>query len=156
MTRTLIIGLGNPILGDDGVGWRVAEAVQAALPPSPDIEVDCAAVGGLALMERLIGYDRAIVIDAVVAGGPVGAVTCCDLSALPDRAAAHLAAPHDTTLPTAVRLGQQLGARLPRQITIVGVEARALYEFNETLTPEAQAAVPAAARRVLNLLEVPP
>lgn len=33
MTKTLIIGLGNPILGDDGVGWKVAQEVERQLPP---------------------------------------------------------------------------------------------------------------------------
>ncbi|MBI5713137.1 MAG: hydrogenase maturation protease [Chloroflexi bacterium] len=63
--KTVVIGLGNPILGDDGVGWRVVEAVQEQINDS-SVDVDCAAVGGITLMEHLIGYDRAILIDAVI------------------------------------------------------------------------------------------
>jgi len=59
---TLVVGLGNPILGDDGIGWRVADAVRAI---KPDIEVDCLALGGLSLMERLVGYGRVIIIDSI-------------------------------------------------------------------------------------------
>jgi hydrogenase maturation protease len=160
MPRTLLLGLGNPLLGDDGLGWKIAESVQHALAETQSLitnhqslEIDFVSVGGLALMERMVGYDRAIVIDAVETGGPVGAVTCFDLSALPDHAAGHTAAPHDATLQTAVRLGRQLGAHLPACITIIGVEARNLYEFTETLTPEAQAVIPRATRLVLDLLE---
>ena len=53
--KTLMIGLGNPILGDDGVGWRVAEEVTRKTNRPADIEVDCVALGGLSLMERLTG-----------------------------------------------------------------------------------------------------
>ena len=58
--RTIVVGLGNPILGDDGVGWRVAQAVQAL---APEADVECQALGGLSLMERLVGYQRAIIVD---------------------------------------------------------------------------------------------
>lgn len=67
--KTIIIGLGNPILGDDSVGWRVAELVRQFIErsgsPHPDLEVDCLALGGISLMERMVGYDRAIIIDAL-------------------------------------------------------------------------------------------
>jgi hydrogenase maturation protease len=172
MMKTLVVGLGNPLLGDDGVGWQVAEAVkqqlqfsdfgseiegtesQAAIsnPPSA-IEVDCLALGGLSLMERLVGYDRAIVVDAVTFGAAPGSVTCCDLAALPDQSAAHLTAAHDTSLQNAMRLGQLMGARLPDRVTVVGVEAERLFEFGEALTPAVAAAVPQAARLVLELLD---
>ena len=76
--KILVIGLGNPILGDDGVGWKVAEAVSNSLFPRPslppkdggnNIEVDCASLGGLSLMERMIGYERVILIDSMETGG---------------------------------------------------------------------------------------
>ena len=55
--KILVIGLGNPILGDDGVGWVVAREVEIRLGASEyNIEVDCLALGGLSLMERLIGF----------------------------------------------------------------------------------------------------
>jgi len=154
---TLIIGLGNPILGDDAVGWRVAEAVQRLLAETePELagaaEVDCVALGGLSLMERMVGYDRAIVIDALAPGGPPGVVSHCDLEALPDYSSFNSTAPHDASLQTALRLGRAMGARLPEVVTVVGVEAERLYEFSEELTPAVAAAVPVAARRVIDLL----
>jgi len=53
--KTLIIGLGNPMLGDDGVGWRVAEKVCRELPADESVIVDCLSLGGISLMEHLIG-----------------------------------------------------------------------------------------------------
>jgi hydrogenase maturation protease len=58
--KTIVIGLGNPILGDDGVGWQIAQQVEQQSDFPPDVEVDCLALGGISLMERLIGYQKAI------------------------------------------------------------------------------------------------
>ncbi|MDW8326648.1 MAG: hydrogenase maturation protease [Anaerolineales bacterium] len=176
--KTLVVGLGNPLLGDDAVGWRVAEEVQRRLRsadwrfesgdwasqaaisnlksqipnPQSTIEVECFALGGLSLMERMVGYDRAIVVDAVMFGAPPGTVTCFDLADLPDRSAAHLTAAHDTSLQNALRFGRSMGAQLPNEVKVVGVEAEQLFEFSEHLTPAVAAAVPEATRRVLDLL----
>lgn len=56
--KTLVIGLGNPILGDDGVGWRVVEAVQEQISDS-DVDVDCAAMERLHSTRILLAAARA-------------------------------------------------------------------------------------------------
>lgn len=149
---TLVIGLGNPILGDDGVGWRVAEAVEAELA-DPDVRVLCLAVGGMSLMERLAGYRRALIVDAVVSGEPPG--TVLDMAAADmDRVMPHhTASSHDLSLAAALDLGRELGAELPDEIRIVGVEALPEFEFGEALSPEVAAAVPEAVRHVQHWLE---
>ena len=156
-SRTLVLGLGNPLLGDDGVGWRVTEAVQASAAgrqPAASVEFDWHAGGGLALMERLMGYDRVILIDALQTGrGPVGSVHACPLEALGNPLAGHLASAHETSLQTALEVGHRLGAALPAQIMVVGVEAQTVFEFSEQLSPAVAAAVPIAAARVRQLLE---
>lgn len=150
---TIVVGLGNPILGDDGVGWRVAEAVGAL---HPEVEVDCLALGGLSLMERLVGYRRAIVIDALqTPNGRLGQVLCLPLEDLPDRSAGHTTAAHDTSLNTALRLGRAMGAELPAEVIVVGVVVAANYDFSEELSEPVAAAVPAAARLVSALLGLP-
>ncbi len=141
------MGLGNPLLGDDGVGWRVAEQVaRLALP----VEVDFFATGGLYLMERLEGYTQVILIDAIVTGTqPVGHVFSATLDDLPDLTAGHFSSAHDTTLQTALKLGRELGVSLPDKVHIVAVEARQVYDLTETLSPAVAAAVPQAVRRVI-------
>jgi hydrogenase maturation protease len=147
---TIVVGIGNPLLGDDGVGWRVADAVQGALAGREGVTVDSLAVGGLTLMERLVGWDRAILVDAVVTGhDPVGTVRRHDLATLPARAGGHLDSAHDVTLQGALDVGRALGAALPRDITVVTIEAASVGVFSEALTPSVSAAVPAAVERVL-------
>ena len=150
-SKTLVVGLGNPILGDDGVGWRVAEAVQTAVPHAT---VEFLALGGLSLMERLIGYDRVIIIDSIqTKNGRTGEVHIFPLQALPDLSAGHTTAVHDTSLQTALALGRQMGAQLPDDITIVGIEVTRVYDFSDELTPEVETAVPQAVTAVLALLQ---
>src|SRR5512141_2573174 len=146
--KTLVVGLGNPILGDDGVGWKVAEAVELQLSnvhakrPTSNVEVDCVALGGLSLMERMVGYERAIVIDSIGSGQHApGEVYHFDLDDLYDPSAGHTTAVHDMSLMTALKLGRSMGAELPRQITVVAVESPYTYDFTEELTPPVQAAV---------------
>lgn len=153
----LVVGLGNPILGDDGIGWRVAEAVESALseenPAELDVEIACFALGGLSLMEHLIGFDQAIIIDAVqTSAGTPGQVYDLCLADLPDLSAGHLTAVHDTSLQTALKLGQEMGAKLPSEVRVVGIEAEKVYDFSEILSPAVEAAIPEATRLVLNLV----
>lgn len=156
---TLVVGLGNPLLADDGVGWRVVEAVRGRLAGDPaltadpafaDVELDHLAVGGLSLMERLVGYRRAILVDAMVTGEhPPGTVRRFSIADIPGREATHLDSAHDASLAVALAAGRSLGADLPAEIAIVAVEAVRVDEFAEALTPAVAAAIPAAVEVVL-------
>ncbi len=151
--KTLILGLGNPLLGDDGVGWRVAEACAARLRGAAQIEVDCLATGGLSLMERLVGYDRAILIDAITAADqPPGAVYRLHVEDLPDASAGHTGSAHDTSLQTALQLGRRMGAALPASVIVVAVQAQRVFDFSEELSPAVAAAVPRAVEMVMQIL----
>jgi hydrogenase maturation protease len=169
MNKTLIIGLGNPILGDDGVGWVVAQEVEkripSLLPPSPprrgaggevDLKIECLALAGISLMEHMIGYRRVILIDSLNTGQHAqGEVVTFSLDSLEDLLHGHSASAHDLSLKGALKMGRGLGADLPedRDIQIVAVEAAHVYDFTEELTPEIAAAVPVAVQMVLALLE---
>ena len=152
--RWLVLGLGNPILGDDGVGWHVADAVERSLESSSrTVTVERAALGGLHAMERLIGYDRAIIVDAIHTGRhAAGRVSLLPLEDLPDPVAGYANSSHDTSLRTALEVGRTLGARLPAHVIVVAVETTREYDFSEELSPSVRAAVPRAAALVLGTL----
>jgi hydrogenase maturation protease len=167
LMQTLIVGLGNPILGDDGAGWRIAEQVAARLPQpacpldsgtqpleQSSVQVECLGLGGLSLMEHLIGFDRAILVDAILTGDrPIGTVTSFPLDELPDIAAGHLSSTHDTTLQNALRVGRAMGASLPDEILVVAVEAQSVYDFSEDLTPQIAQSIPIAVQMVMELIK---
>ena len=154
--RTLIAGLGNPILGDDGVGWVVAREVEERIrTEGGNVEVDYLSLGGLSLMERLIGYSKVILIDSLTTGKhPQGEVITFTLEDLVDLTSGHTTAAHDTSLKTALVTGRQLGAELPddRDIHVVAIESQHVYDIQEGLTPAIAASVPAAVQQVLDLL----
>jgi hydrogenase maturation protease len=156
--KTIIIGLGNPILSDDGVGWKVIERVNASLDSRhPDIETDCVSIGGLSLMERMIGYQRAIVVDSMETGqSPAGSVRVFPLNTLTNPTAGHSASAHDTSLLTALQTAETMSMHVPSSVTVVAIEARNVYDFSEELSPAVAEAVPLAAQAVLNLLKEEP
>ncbi len=152
--KTLVIGLGNPILTDDSVGIHVARAVQAALPPDAGVAVTEQYVGGLALMETMVGYERVILVDAIwTPDGEAGQVVQFAAGDLPDTL--NTASTHDADLPTALRVGKALGASVPddENIQIVAVQAQEVLTFSETPTPPVAAAIPQAVCAVLSLLD---
>lgn len=152
---TLVVGLGNPLLGDDGVGWRIAEQVRRETAGAGgSVEVDCLAVGGLHLMERLVGYRCAVLIDAITTGRlPVGSLLCFAPEDLPNLTGEHLSSVHDATLRTALSVGRSLGLSLPETILIFGVEAEPTFDFGEALSPAVEASVSHVTDQIMEFLD---
>ena len=161
LMKTIIVGLGNPILGDDGVGWKVAEQVKKQLtsPPAPllsgegnRVDVEFLSLGGISLMEALIGYERAILIDAIASNQEPGSIITSELRELPDTSAFHITSVHDTSLQNALKLGKAMGADLPERVAVVGIATNQIYDFSEELSLPVGAAVSKAAQIVIELL----
>lgn len=161
MPALLVVGLGNPLLGDDGVGWRVIDALEARLrrepsPLRPRVELDRLSVGGLTLMERLVDHRRVVLVDALLTGRrEPGTVTRSLLADLPTRDASHLDNAHDASLVMALAAGRAMGARLPDEVVVVGIEARTVDVFGEELSAPVAAAVPHAVEVLLAELARP-
>lgn len=153
--KTLVLGLGNPILTDDGVGVRVAEAVRKALPPDSPIEVSELSVGGLHLMERMLGYDRIILIDALHRSdnkpGAIHRLSLDDLRAISPTQ--HSASTHDTSLITALDMAHRIGLTLPQEITIYAIEVENILDFGDEPTPAVARAIPIVTTAVLEELK---
>ncbi|KPK03428.1 MAG: hypothetical protein AMJ56_19155 [Anaerolineae bacterium SG8_19] len=161
MTRTLVVGLGNPILTDDGVGVKVAYEVERALASvdREDVTVTEASVGGLRLMEMMIGYDRVILVDALTGcngnvPGKVHRMTLGDLRNISPTQ--HSACAHDTSLVTALELGSQMELPLPNEISIFAIEVENVIDFCEESTPAVAAAIPEVVEAVLAELGLTP
>ena len=154
--KTLVIGLGNPILGDDGVGWKVVEQVEAELKEQrEDLKFDYLSLGGLSLMENMEGYQNVLVVDSIITGTkPNGTIFSLPLSRLPNLSAGHTTAIHDTSLASALSIGRTMGMVLPEddRVWVVAVEAEYVYDFSEELSEPVQAAVLPAVKVVLDVL----
>jgi hydrogenase maturation protease len=157
MQKTILIGLGNPILTDDGVGVKVAyEIVRRFGEKIPkNLTITEASVGGLRLMELLEGYERAIIIDAIQTGNghPIGSIFRLNLTDLREISPTqHSASAHDTSLVTALQAGIEMGMKLPLDITIFAVEVENIMDFSEQPTPAVAAAIPLVVDMVLDII----
>ena len=154
--KTLVVGLGNPILTDDGVGVKVAYAVEEALGPNipENVDITEASVGGLRLMELVEGYDRVILIDAIMTTkhdfGTIHRLTLDDLREITPTA--HSASAHDTSLVTALDAAEQMGMKMPADFEIIAVEVENVMDFSDEPTPAVDAAIPKVAEMVLEML----
>lgn len=149
--KTLILGLGNSILTDDGVGPKIARELEGRLDQK-EVTVMEGSLGGLRLLDMLVGYDRAIIIDAIeTVDGKAGQIYRLDVAALD--ATRHAASPHDVNFATALELGKQLNMTLPQKIDIFAVEVTDTSTFSEKCTPEVQAAIPRCVEMIIRELE---
>jgi len=104
-------------------------------------------------MERMIGFDRAIIIDAICTGAKPGTIHLLSPDDIPTQRSASA---HDVNLPTALKFGRTSSAHLPANeaIFLVGIEAADIQTFDdEKLTPEVEAGIPLAVEAVLSALD---
>jgi len=159
---TLVIGLGNPILGDDGLGWCVVKSVEQSYKEllkaqstdqnSADdrTQFEYLSLGGLSLMEYMVDFDRVILVDAITTGkDPIGTVRINNMDDIPNYAVNHLSSAHDTTLHQALQIGKAMGAKTPDKIYVVTIEANITYEFSEDFSQPILAAIPEAVKIVM-------
>jgi hydrogenase maturation protease len=147
--KTLVVGIGSTIRGDDGVGVRAAREFKAGSPDRVDvIELGTA---GLSLLDFVEGFDRLVVIDAIVTGAPPGKVY--QLTGEEVGKTVHLGIGHEADLPTVLSLGQKLSRHMPADVVVVAIEAGDISTFSEELTPEVASAMPEVQARLTNLVE---
>jgi hydrogenase maturation protease len=149
--KIIIIGLGNPILTDDGIGVKVAESIASYLAGDEAVDVTEVSIGGLSLMEAMVGYNKVILIDALQTRdgrpGSIHRMTLDDLKSISPTQ--HNASPHDVNLVTALEFGEKMGLSLPSDVTIFGIEVQNVTDFSEMPTPEVAAAIPLVTEAVL-------
>ncbi len=146
--KTRIIGIGSTIRGDDGVGVHIVRRLRDHAVPNTDIlELGTAGIG---LIDFIDGYDRLIIIDAIVTGAPPG--TVFELTGDDVVRSVHLNVGHETDFSTALALGVKLlEQQTPKHIVVLAVEAKDLTTFTEHLTPEVESAIPQVLERLKQL-----
>jgi hydrogenase maturation protease len=145
--KTLVLGLGNPILSDDGVGIKAAHEVANQLN-NPQVTVVETSTAGLSLLDSIVGYDKVVIIDAIQTekgeAGEIYRMGTADFSLTK-----HFSSPHQINLATALELGKMLNLAMPKEITVFAVEAKDIASFSEECTPEVKRAIPEVVKMVL-------
>jgi hydrogenase maturation protease len=130
--KTLILGLGNDILTDDGIAPRLIKDLSGMILKD-NVHFNVACCGGLEIMEYIKGYQQVVFIDAIrTEGGIPGDVYYFKPSDF--RETSHLSSLHDITFLTALNLGNTLDLDLPSDLHIIAVEIIEDMEFSNEFT----------------------
>jgi hydrogenase maturation protease len=148
--RILVLGIGNEILTDDGVGPRVVEEARKRWF-GDGVCFETTFQAGMTLVDLITGYDTLIIVDALQTGGKPGELyrlTPEDMQ-IPNTAPVP---EHRIGILRALELGRSLGLDMPERVEILAIEAADVTSFGEGLTPGVAASIPGAVREVLSLL----
>lgn len=152
MTKKIkVLGCGNTLVGDDGIGIRVIERLQEMELPE-NVEIIDAGVGGMAILSWIEDADKVVIIDAVQTGNePPGTVYEFTEKELPPSDMFMLSL-HDLNLVDTLNVGRVV-QKMPGEIVIIGVEVKRVAEFTKDLTPEVEGAIPEVIDLVLKELK---
>lgn len=146
--KTLVLGIGNDILGDDGVGIHIVREVAKHIS-SGDVIVEETGAAGLSLLERIKGYERLIIADAILTDntevGKIHRLTLKDLAKTNDSIT-----PHEAALRTTLEIGNSLfPGEMPRDVVVFAVQTHDVDHVTGKMSRPVKAAVPEVVRMIL-------
>ena len=150
--KTLVLGIGNDILGDDGVGIHIAREAARRINAA-DVTVEETGAAGLSLLEHIRGYDRLIIADAILTEntevGKIHRLTLKDLAKTNGSIT-----PHDAALRTTLEIGNSLfPGEMPQDVIVFAVQTHNVEIISSDMTPAVRAAVPKVVKMIMAEIE---
>lgn len=143
--KTLILGLGNPIVTDDGVGIEIAQRIGE---DNPGLEVIETSEAGLALLDYIVGCDKLVIIDSIKTEkgkpGDLYKLERGDFSGTMD-----LSCSHGVDLASVFEVGEGLRYKMPQSVSIYAIEVKDNSTFGEGCTKEIRDRIPFIARQIV-------
>jgi hydrogenase maturation protease len=132
--KTLVLGMGNTLLSDDGIGIIIKRYLEHRFNDEPAIDFVETSWGGFRIIDILSGYDYAVIVDSIkTASKPQGYIHCLNVSDfLPTL---RLTSYHDINFATALKLAESLNIKIPADIDIFAVEVENNYTISEKIDP---------------------
>ncbi|MBO8127742.1 MAG: hydrogenase maturation protease [Peptococcaceae bacterium] len=147
-----ILGCGNIIAGDDGVGVEVLHELQKRTLPA-GVELVEAGAPGLGMLDLMYGARKVIIVDAVADGGPAGRVIRWREAELPKKTSRAVSV-HDISIRDALAFGRKsVPAMMPDEIVVIGITVERMEKWHMGLSPAVVEAVPAAVEAVMKEIE---
>jgi hydrogenase maturation protease len=143
-----VLGLGNLVHADDGVGVHAIDLLQRDPRVPPGVVLLDGGTQGLSLLPHITGFPRLLVVDAVDAGQPPGALMCFKgkaLDGLPGKASVHQLGFAD------LMIAMHLLGDSPEEVVVLGVQPLST-EWVAELTPPVQNALGALVDAVIDQL----
>lgn len=148
--KILILGLGNILLGDEGVGVRIAEQLASHSLPD-EVEVIDGGTAGYELISFLEGREKVIIVDAIKTEDKPGSVYKVDLSILEDKCTTHLSL-HQIGLKNVVKMASLM--EINPEITLVGIVPKDYQSYKIGLSKEVEKAIPRVIDAIFQEIDV--
>ncbi|MDP4282356.1 MAG: hydrogenase maturation protease [Bacteroidota bacterium] len=149
--KTLVLGIGNDILSDDGIGPRLAGDLSSEFK-NPEISFQTLALGGLDILDLIRDFDKVVILDAIrTENGVPGDVYLFTPSGF--KGTQYLSNLHDIQFPEAIKLGRRLGIKITKNIRIIAVEISEDRIFSTEFSPQIKENYPQIRRDVLRILK---
>lgn len=145
---TIIIGLGNPILLDDGIGCALADFIADRISANSGITVLSTSLSPIRLMDEIAGNDNLIIIDSITTGTCNPGTLHVLNAQVEDR---HPVSVHHFTFEGMNRIGAALGLRMPNKVNIYGIEILRPEEYGSGLSPALRDRIPQMANEILSM-----
>ena len=143
--ETLILGVGNTILTDDGVGIKLARELGEV---KSNLKVRETSEAGIALLDLMIDYDKLIIIDSIkTRKGKPGDLYKLEPEDL--KPSKEPSSSHGIGIATAFELGKKLGCKLPTHVSIYAIEIKDSTTFGENCTSEVKEKIPSIKKQII-------
>lgn len=151
MKKTLIVGIGNALRTDDGIGIRVTETLRNK---NLGLNVDIIeGLSGIDLIGTFRGYDRVIIVDAMKSNQEPGSIQVFSLGDLHSRKITHTFSSHDLDISGLLNLGKEIFPdHMPDDVVIIGIEADDITTFSDSCTPKVEKAAGIAVKMIEQLV----
>jgi hydrogenase maturation protease len=150
MTRTLVLGIGNTLLSDEGVGIHVIDYLQQQHPPSAGVTYLDGGTLSFTLAGEIEDADNLIVVDAAQLGDQPGAVQCMTGASMDHFLGTAKRSVHEVGLLDLLDIAR-LTETLPENRALVGIQPD-LIDWGEQPTAAVSSAIPVAADHIIDLI----
>jgi hydrogenase maturation protease len=151
MGEIAVVGIGNPYVSDDGMGYHVLRELRKRVRDPRVVFIELVACS-IDTLDHLKGFEEAVIIDAAKTGSvPVGCIR--RICPYETSSSFHSLSLHTLGLQSALGLGSMLGLPLPRTINLFAVEVVDTETFHEGCTPEVEAAIPSVVAYTVDFLK---
>lgn len=148
--RTVVVGLGNPLMGDDGLGLAALAKLQADWVPPPEVELVDGGTWGMNLLPTIEDADRLLLIDAIDVAAPPGTLQALERARIPRYLATKIS-PHQVDLHDVLALAELRGT-FPAEAVALGIQP-ARVEFGNALSEVVRVRLDELVRAVVAQLE---
>ena len=148
MKSTLILGIGNTLLGDEGAGVHALERVRALLGDATDVELVDAGTLCFTLLPTLEAYRRLVVLDAAQLNAPAGTVATFEGTAMDEFLGRPRRSVHEVGLCDLMDMARFSGC-FPQHRVLIGIQPE-FVDWSEACSPPVAAALDEAAQRAVD------